>query len=429
MVADERVQKEIVDVYRRGRVEIYDYRRYPGAYSFLELQKWAAGRPEAQVIMVANFHLALQDEESLKRLNFSRDMLESLGKNFIFLVTPYGDDRLAAGAYDFYSFVKLRVIFQKYGCEQENKSPLVQDEPLRESTWNTEDAREGLSVAYDLTEQAKEEYDKARYYESEKLLLKALGIKKALLGPEHLEIAEITCELAVIYCSLGKYRKAEELLEKSLQIRKKILGEEHPDIAAGYSDLAVVYVKEGRYKDAEELYERSLRISEKVLGEEHPDTAISYNNLAGVYESQGKYQKAEELYERSLRIREKVLGEEHPDTAISYNNLAGVYESQGKYQKAEELYERSLRIREKVLGEEHPDTAVSYYNLALLYADRGEYKKALGYCFKAFRIYELRFGAGHPHTQDIFSNLQIIYSKWDSEGSFIHWLEEKMKQK
>ena len=104
VVADELIQSEIVEVYRRGMVGIYDYKRCPGEYSFQNLQKWVAGLPETQVFMFANFHLAIQEEESLKRLNFSRDMIEGLGKNFIFLVTPHGDDRLAVGAYDFYSF-------------------------------------------------------------------------------------------------------------------------------------------------------------------------------------------------------------------------------------------------------------------------------------------------------------------------------------
>ena len=61
--------------------------------------------------MIAYFHLAVQTQESLKRLNFSRDMIEGLGKNFIFLVTPFWDDRLAQGAYDFYSFVSFEFRF------------------------------------------------------------------------------------------------------------------------------------------------------------------------------------------------------------------------------------------------------------------------------------------------------------------------------
>jgi hypothetical protein len=72
VVADEPVQKEIVEIYRNGTAGIYDYRRHPGAYSFRDLQEWAIGLPETRTCMIANFHLAIQDEDSLKRLNFSR---------------------------------------------------------------------------------------------------------------------------------------------------------------------------------------------------------------------------------------------------------------------------------------------------------------------------------------------------------------------
>ena len=383
-VADEEMQGEIVRIYRQGAVGVYDYMRHPGAYSFRDLQEWVSGLPEIKTFFLANFHLAVQNEESLKRLNFSRDMLEGLGKNLIFLVTPYWDDRLATGAYDFYSFIKLRVMFHNYETGHEDKEELLSlaAEPEEEREWNAEEAKQKLAKAYELLEQATEERDRAHYRESVELLLKAREIREKLLGPEHLEVARIDQVLADVYYYQGKYGKAEE------------------------------------------LYEKSLRIRERVLGEEHPDTAASYNNLAGVYESQGKYREAEELYEKSLRISERVLGEEHPDTAASYNNLAGVYESQGKYREAEELYEKSLRISERVLGEEHPYIAASYNNLAGVYELQGKYKMAIPYFFKAYIILLARLGIDHPHTQAAYDNLKYTFGLNNPEGNFEQWLAE-----
>ena len=367
-VADEGVQEEIVKVYRLGTVEIYDYKRHPGAYTFRELQKWVTGLPETKVFMIANFQLAIQDEDSLKRLNFSRDMIDGLGKSFIFLVTPYGDDRLAVGACDFYAFVKLRVIFHKYRYEKEERLPLGAEGSVEESREEPAGLKQRLAEAYNLAEQAKDESDKGHYHESEKLLLRAREIMERLLGTEHLETARLQNNLAYVYKSQGRYNEAQELYEKNLEIRKKVLGEEHPSTAVSYNNLAGVYASRGKYREAEELFEKSLGINKKVRGEKHTDTASGYNNLAWVYEVQGKYREAQELYEKSLEIRKKVQGEEHPDTARVYNNLAGVYESQGKYREAQELYEKSLEISKKVLGEEHPDTALSYNNLAYVYA-------------------------------------------------------------
>ena len=285
VVAEEQMQKEIVGIYRKGAVEVYDYKQRPGAYIFRDLQEWVLSLPETKVFMIANFHLALQDEESLKRLNFSRDMIDGLGKNFIFLITPYGDDSLVCGAYDFYSFVKLRILFDDHETEPVKEEKIIpeEDELVLENVEEPEALKQKLAEAYVLIEQAKEEKDKGHYSESEKMLLHARKIKEKLLGPEHLEMAEIYFELAEVYEGQGRYKEAEELDKKSLSIRQRVSGEEHPDTAESYNNLAGVYESQGRYREAEELYEKSLKIHVKEQGEEHPKTATCYNNLAGVY--------------------------------------------------------------------------------------------------------------------------------------------------
>ncbi|RKI40392.1 tetratricopeptide repeat protein [bacterium D16-51] len=327
VVADEMIQKEIVGIYRQGAVGIYDCKRHPGEYSFRDLQEWVTGMPKIQIFMIVNFHLAIQEEESLKRLNFSRDMIEGLGKNFIFLVTPYGDDRLAAGAYDFYSFIKLRVIFHKYEKEHKKEGKLLSeiDRQGKEKKWEAGELRQKLAEAYALTEQAKNEKNKAHYFESEKLLLKAWEIKGNVLGTEHLEIAEINYELAAVYEKQGKYQEAEELSKKGLKIRENVLGEGHPDTAASYAGLAAVYEHQGKYREAEELYKKSSQIRKNVLGEEHLDTAVSYNNLAGLYEKQGKYEMALNYYLKAYEVFASRLGRNHPDTKTVYKKLKLTY--------------------------------------------------------------------------------------------------------
>ncbi|MCI9127938.1 MAG: tetratricopeptide repeat protein [Eubacterium sp.] len=287
VVADEIVQKEIVDIYRQGAVGIYDYKQHLKEYSFRDLQEWVTGLPEIQIFIIANFHLAVQDEESLKRLNFSRDMIERLGKNFIFLVTPYGDDRLASGAYDFYSFVKLRVIFHNYEINYKKNDKLLSLEDIhdKEEEWEPEKLKQKLAETYILIEQAKDERNKAHYCESEKILLKVRKIKEKLLGTEHLEIAEVNYELAEVYKEQGKYKEAEELNKKSLSIREKVLGEEHPDTAASYNNLAGVYESQGKHKISLDYCYKAYKILVSILGINHPNTQIVYENLEFAYKN------------------------------------------------------------------------------------------------------------------------------------------------
>ena len=295
-VADEEMQGEIVRIYRQGAVGVYDYMRHPGAYSFRNLQEWVSGLPEIKTFFLANFHLAVQNEESLKRLNFSRDMLEGLGKNFIFLVTPYWDDRLATGAYDFYSFIKLRVMFHNYETSHEDKEELLSlaAEPEEEREWNAEEAKQNLAKAYELLEQATEERDRTHYRESVELLLKAREIREKLLGPEHLEVARIDQVLADVYYYQGKYREAEELYEKSLRIRERVLGEEHPDTAASYNNLAGVYESQGKYKMAIPYFFKAYIILLARLGIDHPHTQAAYDNLKytfGINNPEGNFEQ------------------------------------------------------------------------------------------------------------------------------------------
>ena len=388
VVADETIQKEIVRFYQRGATQIYDYKQHPNAYMFRDLEEWIMKLPETKTFMIANFHLAIQKEEDLKRLNFSRDMLEGLGKNIIFFTTQYGDDQLSCGAYDFYSFLKLRILFHNYVTEWEEKESKLfsAEEKSQESEWKTENLKELLNETYALIDQANEKFNKIQYNESEMLLLRARKIREKLLGEKHLEVAKID------------------------------------------NKLASVYYKQGKYQQAEKLYQKSLRVYEKVLGEEHRVTAMSYNNLAAAYNEQGKYQQAEELCQKSLRIREKILIEEHPDTAMSYNNLAIIYEKQGKYQQAEELYQKSLRIRKKVLGEEHPDTAMNYNNLAMVYEDQGKYKSALFYYFKVYKFFFKNFGLEYSATKEFCNDVERLYSYCELKEDFEQWLDKKLKE-
>lgn len=195
--------------------------------------------------VIFNFHLAVQNEESIKRLNFSRDMIEELGKNFIFLVTPDGDDRLAAGAYDFYSFVKLRIVFHEYErkCEKADKLLSVADIDGKDREWDAKELKQKLAEAYVLMEQAKEEKNKAHYYESESLLLKARQIKEKALGTEHLEIAEIDYELARVYEKQGKYEISLTYSYKAFEILVSILGNNHPNTQIVYENLKGIYTE------------------------------------------------------------------------------------------------------------------------------------------------------------------------------------------
>jgi len=251
VVADRAMQQEIVSFFRQGEIGIYDYKEYPYGYSFQNLERWLDSQPEIQTFLIVNFQLAVQKGEDLKRLNFSRDMLAGLGKNLIFFTTQSGDDRLAVSAYDFYSFIKIRVIFRGYTEERnvEIQSSDDRNDFIQKREVTPKEAREKIKETYDLLKQAEEAELRAEYRESEKLLLKAKAIREALLGTEHLETARVYQRLAIIYGCQELYKQAEKFGVKALKIYEKVLGESHPDTADSYNNLANLYREQGKSID------------------------------------------------------------------------------------------------------------------------------------------------------------------------------------
>ena len=207
--------------------------------------------------------------------------------------------------------------------------------------------KEAAAAAYQLGVLAESRID---YRKAGEYYQKAVQLQPD--NPEYLNAA------GRISYTLGNYRESEKLLNRALELRKKSLKPDDPKLATSLNNLALLYYTQGKYQEAEQLYHRALAIDEKALGPEHPGVARDINNLAELYRAQGKYQEAEPLYKRALAIRKKVLGPEHPSVATSLNNLAVLYDDQGKYKEAEPLYKRALAIDEKALGPDHPNVAI-----------------------------------------------------------------------
>ena len=362
LIASEKAQAEVVERYRASNAAVLDCKVGMGAYSFEALENFVEGNVEAEAFFLLNFHLAVQSDGDIARLNFSRDMITRLQKNMFFCVTQTIDDRLAKTAHDFYSYVKLRVFFQEefeLFDEKEFAAPSIDlnsQEDEVESVDFSQDPKELFTYTTSLLEKAEQFCDEHRYEKALEYYKKVLEIYERVLGIEHPNTATTHNSIAALHGSMGEYEKAFEYYKKALEILEKVLGAEHPDTATTYNDIANLNRAIGEYEKAFEYYKKALEISEKVLGAEHPFTAAIYSNIADLHKAIGEHEKAFEYFKKVLEILEKVHGIEHPNTASTYNNIAGLHKAIGEHEKAFEYYEKALEISEKVLGIEHPNT-------------------------------------------------------------------------
>ena len=378
MVASREMQDIVVDNYEFPDVAVLDCIKLTDkTYSFKTIASWIEGQPDKKVYFLKHFDAVVQDDFSIARLNFSRDMLASMEKNIIFCITQVTDDKMNKKAIDFYSFVKFRMPF-------EDEQKYIKDDVFIETDIPAAEEAEKPELRTDI------EID---YTQSDrKLLTKAIS---------YMNVANVELQN-------NEFKKALNHLAAAYQIRMKLLGYWHSATADTCDKIGALYKETGHYNDALHFYQMALEIKKQVLDNEHPSMAATYNNLARVYRAQGDYEKALEYYGKALDISERVLGREHPDTARTYNNLAGLYEDQGDYEKALKYYGKALDICERVLGTEHPDTARTYNNLALVYQDRGDYEKALEYFGKALNVYLTVFGENHPGTKIIRKNQNAL---------------------
>ncbi len=157
--------------------------------------------------------------------------------------------------------------------------------------------------------------------------------------------AVVLCFTAVAAALSSPASAQEDDWEKSMiAATKALLGPNHLDVATALNNLAGLYDLQDRWDDAEAGFLRSLEIRRKVLGERHPDVATSLYYLSRMYRSAGRLDEAGIYLERSLAIWERILGPAHVTVASNLYDLAQVYRAQGRFDEAERIEGRIRAI-------------------------------------------------------------------------------------
>jgi eukaryotic-like serine/threonine-protein kinase len=250
------------------------------------------------------------------------------------------------------------------------------------------------------------------YAPAKALLLSALDIKRAVLGPQHAETLSTANTLGKLLAMSGNLAEAEKLFGETLEVQKRVLGTSNRDTLQTMSNLAMVRGAEGHDADAEKLQRDILVIQRRVLGAEHPDTLACMSNLAIFLAEQGgkaNYAEAEKLNRDVLEVRRRTLGADHPDTLRSMNNLAATLRNEGGHRaETETLLRSALDIQRRIVGPDHPDTLDSMDNLASVLGDEGHYGEAEKLQREILAIENRVLGSSHPSTLTTMSNLSGI---------------------
>jgi len=258
-------------------------------------------------------------------------------------------------------------------------------------------------------------------------LIKCIEIQKELYGAHDYTLNTSLTGLAEIYWLQARHGEAESLLREALDLKIAHLGPEHLDVAYATNNLAAVFREQGKYIQAIDLYTRTRRIFDKVLEQSHPDKASVLNNLATVYDDMKEYKTSGPLFEKALEIRLRNFDENHPLVAISLNNLATHLFFQGDLRRSEILNLRALDIRRKALGPRHRDVALSLQNLAKIHMKRGEVDNAIALLQESMDIRKETLAENHPDYASSQADLGRCYMRMHKTEEGIRLLEKALR--
>jgi serine/threonine protein kinase len=212
---------------------------------------------------------------------------------------------------------------------------------------------------------------------AERLLSESLAMRRALLGPDNMDVAVTLVELGRVYEDQGRDAEAEPLLREALAIRRRIFGDEHRETATSKSDLGRLLARRGELAEAEPLLRENLATTERLLGASHPNTAAAKGNLVGVLIAKGELGAAEQLEREAVSTFQATVGTSHPRYLSALNTLGIVLEIEGRLDQAQALFEQCVRGASAQLPENHPDVLKYTLNLARVRLARGEEAAAI----------------------------------------------------
>lgn len=159
----------------------------------------------------------------------------------------------------------------------------------------------------------------------------------------------ITCDdVGNLYSTLGKYDYADRLFKAALDAKAAVLGKQHLSLANSYGSLGNICLARGESADAESYLKESLEITRRILTEEDPQYYARLDRVARCLVKERKYDEAEKLYLQALTFwKSEPSGSE----ARCLLALGCLYSDQKRYAAAASVLLRGLRLSEKFNGE------------------------------------------------------------------------------
>lgn len=154
--------------------------------------------------------------------------------------------------------------------------------------------------------------------------------------------------LARSYTGKGIYKQALTIYEQVLDIKRKVLPPDHLEIADTIHNRGMTLQAMGDLAQAMDAFQNALNIYEKQTPSRDMAIRIANvtKNLGCVYSQQGKHTKTIKLLESVLQM-EKEIGRDDISMVNTLTNLGVAYAQLGADSRAMSNYNRALRLVNK----------------------------------------------------------------------------------
>jgi len=285
--------------------------------------------------------------------------------------------------------------------------------------------KESLETAQALTDEALPLYLLDEYKTFLEYSLKALNIRKTILGDNHLDTAQSYNDAGIAYGKLGDNDKYLEYAQKGMEIRER-LGADDVLLAESYNTVGCAWGNVGNNEKNLEYNLKSLDLRRKAFGENHLETANAYSNVGVAYAALEQFDKYLEYSLKSYEITKNIVGDKHPDMARCYNNLADANMCLNDYQKAIIYLQKALDVQHTTVGKYSDSLIIGYENLSVAYEQSDELEKAIDNEMNAIKVSEKVWGRIHPESQKRYRRAGELLDHYGDYNLALRYLYEAL---
>ncbi|KAL7554747.1 hypothetical protein ACHAWF_018279 [Thalassiosira exigua] len=263
-------------------------------------------------------------------------------------------------------------------------------------------------------------------------LLDCLGMKKAKLGSDDEQVADVVYTLATVYEKAGYHEKATESFSEALR-SYKLSGNQHGSVKV-YHALGRLKASEAAELDslsersaAIESYEEALKIRRQIMSLDDIELAALLTEYGNLLCLNHEHETALPLLEEALRIQKAKNGLRDQQVGQILLRMAEIHTSLEKYDASLVCLEQVLFIQSS-LGDDHDiDLGLCHFLLGTTYLAREDYSKATASFSECLELRKVKFGQQSLECASVYNELGKAYGKLSEYQKAIDSLVHALK--